>query len=138
MQAVLQLAEKQGSWGGVNTIRPGNLIFIKDQASDIGFLVDTGASVSLLPGPVDPSPDAPSLAAANGTCIAMVCVQQRHLLFSNSAAAHHSFCWDFLVDDVSSPILGNDFLQAQVFCVDSAACCLRRHDSCFPGTSSFS
>ncbi len=139
MQGALQLAGKLGGLGSVNAIHPGNLIFIRDQTFGISFLVDTSALVSLLPGPVDlSSADALSLSAANGDCITTGSVECPHLLFSDSAASQHSFCCDFLVGEVSGPILGNDFLQAQGFCVDWVTCCLRHHGSCFPGASSFS
>ena len=40
----LQLAGKLGLWGLVNTVPPGQLVYVTDQLSNTRFLVDTGAA----------------------------------------------------------------------------------------------
>ena len=126
MRAALQLAGKLGGRGGACAIRPGNLIFIKDQASGASFLVDTGASVSLIPGPASPSSTAPPLSTADGSPLATGKERRTCLVLRNETGIDISFPWNFPEGEVAGPILGNDFLRAHGFCVDSASSNLRR------------
>jgi len=61
-------------------------------------------------------------------------------VFKSAAATDHSFSWDFVIGEVSGPILGNDFLRQFNLAVDPAACCVRSTatGAVFPGTASFS
>ena len=59
----LRLAGKLGTPGGVHAVRPGKLVFLKDQPSGALFLADTGATVSIIPGPTSSSGQALQTAA---------------------------------------------------------------------------
>ena len=80
------------------------------------FLVDTGSQVSILP-PSDwdrqHSPRGLPLVAANGATIATYGSRFRSLRFGSS-----QFSWNFVVAEVTQPILGADFLSANSLLVD--------------------
>ena len=67
MRRQLFLDRKLRSLGVVNAVRLGHLVFLKDHSTGALFLADTGASVSLVPGPS--SPQGCLLTAANGAAI---------------------------------------------------------------------
>ncbi|KAF0299085.1 hypothetical protein FJT64_003632 [Amphibalanus amphitrite] len=99
------------------------LLFVRDTETDRQFLVDTGAQVSVLPrrclpngSTLTPAPVGQQLVAANGspiavhgTCLLDVTLRQQHRL------KHR-----FFVTDVTTPILGTDFLAAHHLVVDVA------------------
>ena len=93
------------------TGQPGSrLFYIKDHNSNLRFLVDTGAEVSLVP----PSSterkypqDGFSLQAANNSSIATF--GKRSLTLD--LHLQRSFPWVFTIADVQNPILGADFLN---------------------------
>ena len=95
--------------GGEHAIRAGKLVFLKDQLAGALFLADTGAWVSLIPGP--PSSGRQALTAANGATIATGEERNLQLLFLNSSSCSHRFNFDFLQGSVDGPILGIDFLH---------------------------
>ena len=69
LQSALQLAGKLSRRGGVNAIRPGKLLFLQDHLTGVKFLVDTGASVSMLPGLCSqPASGPPLLQLESVTC----------------------------------------------------------------------
>ena len=135
----MRLAGKLGCWGGVNAIRPSSLLFLRDKVSGVQYLVDTGASISMFPGPSSPSATTPSMQSASGAPIATGGEKKIHLTFATSDSHLQSFDWDFLLGEVTGPILGNDFLSAHSLCVDSAGVCVKNSWTgvCFPAVSSF-
>lgn len=90
---------------------------VKDQLSNKTFLVDTGADVSVLPltsRSVGVKPTAIKLYAANGQPI-KVMGEKRITL---SLGLKRTFEWSFLVADVTSPIVGADFLRFYDLLID--------------------
>ena len=74
----LLLVGKPSSLGAVNAVRSGHLVFLKDHTTGTLFLANTGASVSLVPGPAAPqvwsrrfshNPRAASSSPTHGTCL---------------------------------------------------------------------
>lgn len=102
---------------------------IRDELSGRQFLVDTGALASVFPADLHTrmqtsAPDsAVALTAANGTAIRSYGTRQLNLRFNG-----HSFQWNFIIADVSRPLLGADFLAAHDLLVDVAKC--RLLDAC--------
>ena len=119
------MAGKLGGQVSVNAICPGSLLFVTDLSSGVKFLVDSGASVSMLPGPTSSSSSAPRLKTANGARIATGAERRLNLRFMSSTASPFTFTWNFLYGTVDGPILGNDFLKANSLSVDPAAACMR-------------
>ena len=98
------------------------LFHIIDAVDKLKFLIDTGASVSLLPRKLYPSqaPDrdpAFQLVGANGAIIRSYGKINRlmHL------GLGRPFAWSFIIADVTQPILGADFLRAKRLLVDVAS-----------------
>lgn len=85
-------------------------IHITDNISHHRFLIDTGAEISVIPPNtkerLNPSPSR-KLSAANGTQIATY--GQKTL--SLDLGLERKFSWTFVVADVSTPIIGADFLE---------------------------
>jgi len=91
----------------------GGLVFLQDQVTKQQFLVDTGASVSVMPHRSDANPTGPPLAGADGKSISSWGKITKKLCFG----AQSFFC-TFLLAAVSKPILGVDFLAAHRLLVD--------------------
>lgn len=92
------------------------LFYIQDRSSNLRFLVDTGAEVSVVP-PLAQERNHPSLIrlqAANGTHIPTF---GRRCL-SLDLGLRRAFRWIFLIADVKMPILGADFLSHYHLTVD--------------------
>ena len=106
-----------GKLGGraVCAIQPGRLIHLCDQLTDELFLVDTGASYSILPYTSSASPSGPSLSGAGGRKISCWGERRRTLLFGGQEVS-----WTFLLADVRCPILGIDFIKHFRLLVDPA------------------
>ena len=93
-----------------------SLLFVWDKISGRRFLVDTGAEVSVLPASgLDTriGQKGSSLQAANGSSIKTYGVRTTTLHL-----ASRQYKWDFIVADVSRPLLGADFLRANSLLVD--------------------
>lgn len=104
---------------------PVTLLHVKDRCTGKCFLVDTGASFSILPPPRAKDtgkPPAFDLLAANGTPIATYGTQRMVLDFG----IHRKFPWIFVVAEVTQPILGYDFLSYYNLTVDPGEHCLRQ------------
>ena len=89
---------------------------IYDFASGVNFLVDTGSQISIPPASKwdrENRSESSSLATANGTSITLF---GNHLMTLRFGVK--SFRWNFVVTDVSQPILGADFLSAHSLMVD--------------------
>ena len=88
----------------------------RDDETGIEYLIDTGASRSLLPktklqGPHRRTPD--TLQAANGSQIATYGLKEMPITYDN-----RRYLWNFLVADVTMPIIGADFLTYFSLAVD--------------------
>ena len=92
------------------------LLFVRDQISGNRFLVDTGAEVSVFPATrmaMRSTQPGVSLVAANGSTIRTFGKRTITLRF-----AMKQYKWDFVIAEVSRPLLGADFLQANSLLVD--------------------
>ena len=98
---------------------PSNAFFLLDALTGVRFLIDTGACRSLLPKSKVHSGCSPGtdhhLIAANGSRILMYGYKSMRLSFGGS-----TYQWDFIVADVSIPIIGADFLANFNLLVDVA------------------
>jgi len=82
-----------------------NLIFLQDSQNDFKFLVESGASVSILPHSSSAPPIGPHLVGANGKQIPVGGFRHRNVCFSGQ-----NFVFDFLLAAVATPLLGMNFL----------------------------
>ena len=95
-----------------------SLIFLQNKLSSHKFLVDTGASVSVFPHrPRQPRSPAVGLQlrTADGSTMDTFGSRQIALQFGS-----RRFEWNFILADVSMPILGSDFLRHHHLLVDVA------------------
>lgn len=84
-------------------------LFVTDKKNSLKFLVDTGADISILPASTFRkfrAPDPYKLYAANGATINTYGKQ----IMSLDLGLRRSFVYEFIVADVTKPILGADFL----------------------------
>lgn len=88
-----------------------NLLCVYDPSTALSFLIDSGSSFSILPRSflqknraVEPLG---SLQAANGSIINTYGTKQLHLTLS----FRRDFLWNFVIADVTLPIIGADFLS---------------------------
>lgn len=98
------------------TGRSQGLLFLHDSVSKEKFLIDTGAEISVYPVSGLESrtnPHGPSLVAANGSSISTFGTRRLTLHFGSDA-----FTWDFVLANVSRPLLGADFLRSNALLVD--------------------
>nr|CTR11708.1 unnamed protein product [Calliphora vicina] len=86
-------------------------LFVKDNASKKCFLIDTGADVSVIPPsfhiPINSSNLGIKIFAANGSQIRTFGTKILHL----DLGLRRNFSWNFIIADVSKPIIGSDFLK---------------------------
>ena len=86
------------------------LLFLKDILSDREFLADSGASVSVFPGPRSSSDDKVCLMTDDGS--PMVCSGTRLIPLQFSCGSGSKvYTWNFQLAPVSVPLLGADFLE---------------------------
>ncbi len=90
----------------VNAVVPGRLLHATCQLSGRRFLLDTGAAYSLFPHRSSSSPSGPVLSGPSGATFSSWGSRSLTVRFSGT-----SYTWDFLLADVSFPIIGIDFLQ---------------------------
>jgi hypothetical protein len=95
--------------------RTTQLLHVQDALSGRRFLVDTGANVSVFPGPAaaQDNPCHTRLEAANGTTIRTYGTRTIPISINN-----RRYEWSFVIADVTQPLLGADFLSAQGLMVD--------------------
>ena len=105
-----------------------NLIQIQDQITGRRFLVDTGASLLLLPHKSNAPCSRPPLVSESGSPIRSWGFQRHTVKFGP-----HAFTFNFLLADVARPILGFDFLRAHHLDVSPSAGVLRFAASARPG-----
>ena len=118
------------------SVTPGRLIYVVDPATGLRFLIDTGASVSVIPPRTthrSNSPAAIALQAANGSSIKTF--GERPLLLN--LGLRRNFEWIFVIADVKNPILGMDFLAAHNLQVDLQSACLRDPKTSLSTTGDF-
>ena len=85
------------------------LLFLKDTLSNPEFLVDSGASVSVFPGPRSSSDDGVCLLTADGS--PMVCSGTPLIpLHFSCGSGSRVYTWNFQLAPVSGPLLRADFL----------------------------
>ena len=85
------------------------LLHIRDNANSLTWLIDGGATLSLVPPTHDERTSGPTsnpLQAANGTSIASFGTRQMSI-----SLGARQFEWEITVADVTSPIIGADFLM---------------------------
>ena len=86
-------------------------LFVKDKTSNKCFLIDTGADVLVIPPNYTNSSNSQNLGikifAANGSQIRTFGTKILHL----DLGLRRKFSWNFIIADVSKPILGSDFLK---------------------------
>lgn len=90
---------------------------VRDKISNKIFLVDSGADVSVLPlisKSSDMRPTAMVLYAANGSPIKVVGEKRIKI----DLGLRRSFFWSFVVADVTSPIIGSDFIKHHDLLID--------------------
>ena len=86
------------------------LLFVQDLLSGRDFLVDSGASVSVFPGPRSSSVDGIKLLTADG--LSMFCSGSRLVpLRFSCGSGSKVYTWNFQLAPVSMPLLGPDFLS---------------------------
>ena len=99
--------------------KKGTTFSVFDSASGRRFLIDTGASKSIIPpGPTEkkqPRDVGICLTAANGAEIATYGTRKMSVRLQEE-----SYTWKFIVADVTTPILGADFLAHHELLVDVA------------------
>ena len=117
MRAPLPSGGKLRTPARLNAVAAGMLVHITDQLTDGRYLVDTGASFSLVPHrSTKPPAREPRLTGPNGLPIRCWGEERRRLQFGG-----RTFQWPFLRADVSFAILGVDFLRANKLMVDVAS-----------------
>jgi predicted aspartyl protease len=114
MRGTVQLG-KLVRLGRLNAVVPGQLLHVTDRSSQRRFLVDTGASYSILPYRSADIPSGPPLMGPDGTSIPCWGRRRVQLEFGR-----RRFTWDFLLAAVSFPIIGVDFLKHFKILVDPA------------------
>ena len=94
-----------------------SLLHVFDNNSNRYFLVDTGSSLSIVPpNRSDRSQRGNQhLVAANGTPIKSFGTRRMVLMLG-----HQKYSWNFIVADVTQPIIGGDFLRSHSLLVDLA------------------
>ena len=94
-----------------------SLLFLQDILSDIEFSVDSGASVSVFPGPKSASIDRVCILIADRSPMVSSGSWIIHLRFS-CCSRYKVYSWNFQIALVSVPLLGGDFLQVEDLLVD--------------------
>jgi hypothetical protein len=82
-----------------------NLIFWKDSKNNFNFLVDSGASISILPHSSSAPSTGPHLVGANRNIVPVWGCRCQIVTF-----ASQDFEFDFFLTAVATPIIGMDFL----------------------------
>jgi hypothetical protein len=89
----------------MSTFPTKNLIFLHDSQNNFKFLVNSGASISILPHSSSAPPTGPHLVGANGKLIPAWGCRCQTVCFAGL-----NFEFDFFLAAVATPIIGMDFL----------------------------
>jgi hypothetical protein len=89
----------------MSTFPTKDLIFLHDSQNNFKFLVNSGASISILPHSSSAPPTGPHLVGANGKLIPTWGHRRQTVCF-----AGHNFEFYFFLAAVATPIIGMDFL----------------------------
>ena len=111
----LLVAGKLGGPARLNAVAAGQLVHIVDQTSGRRFLVDSGASYSILPYKAARPPSGPQLHGPAGGRIPCWGERIQTLKFDG-----YVFPWSFLLAAVEFPSLGIDFLHHYKLVLDIA------------------
>ena len=113
---------QQFSTVNANSERENPLLHVRDSISGQIFLVDTGASVSVLPtsSNVFKNKPGPNLYATNGSKIVMFGTRYLRIEFSD----RHKYGFRFYIADTHIAILGADFIERFSLVVDLRNNCL--------------
>jgi hypothetical protein len=82
------------------------LMFLRDSYNQLNFLVDSGASISIIPFPSSQTPLGPKLVGANGASIPTWGFQTKTIKIGTNTFEH-----EFLLAKVAIPLLGLDFFR---------------------------
>jgi len=116
MQAPLYLEGKLATPARLNAVAAGVLVHVQCQLSGRRYLVDTGATFSLVPhSSTLPPARQPRLIGPSGTPIRCWGEERLQLRIGGRL-----FMWTFLKAEVTFPILGVDFLRANRLSVSVA------------------
>ncbi|BHF58389.1 hypothetical protein SprV_0100134100 [Sparganum proliferum] len=96
--------------------RPSRLFYISDKSSDLRFLVDTGAEISIIPPSRRHHLKPSQFSLQNANCTAINTYGQRSLTLD--IGLRRLFHWVFVQADVKSLIIGADFLTHFGLAVD--------------------
>ncbi|GFV81191.1 peptidase A2 domain-containing protein [Trichonephila clavipes] len=126
MRSTMHMAGKRSQQSIMATYslsKESRRLFIRDRTTNISFLVDTGSDVSLIPANVYQTRNASqqTLFVTNSSAINMYGQKTLTLNFN----LRRDFMWTFLIAEVSSPILGADFLHYFELVPDLRNKCLR-------------
>lgn len=100
-------------------IHPSKRLTITDSKSGMRFLIDTGANISVINKPqkyLGAQSEHYTLYAANGTKIKTY----GEKTFTLNLGLRRCFTWNFVIADVTQPIIGADFLEYYKLLVDIA------------------
>lgn len=102
---------KRQSTRECNTISSNRKLFVFEKSTSQQFLIDTGADISVIPlnknATGKPDDTIISLYAANGTKIKVYGLER----IAVDLGLRREYTWNFIVADVSRPIIGFDFLS---------------------------
>jgi hypothetical protein len=101
--------------GFLNAVVPGDLLYVIDSISKRRYLVDTGASFSVLPFFSATAPTGLRLSGPYGASILCLGYKRHFLVFGR-----HHFVWRFLLTAIKFPIIGMDFSKHFHLLVDPA------------------
>jgi hypothetical protein len=101
--------------GCLNAVVPGDLLYVIDSISKRRYLVDTGASFSVLSFFSTTAPTGPRLSGPGGANIPCWGYKRDFLVFGL-----RRFVWRFLLAAVKFPIIGVDFLRHFKLLLDPA------------------
>jgi Reverse transcriptase (RNA-dependent DNA polymerase) len=101
--------------GRINAVAPGDLLFVRDAVSKRLYLVDTGASFSVMPFKSSSPPTGPRLMGPDDKNIPCWGYRRFFLIFGG-----RHYVWHFLLAAVKFPIVRVDFLKHFQLLVDPA------------------
>lgn len=109
LQSVKKLNSFSPETAEVRTATKSSRLIIFDRTANKRFLVDTGSDLSIIPATSKDRKSSSSqwqLHAANGTVIKTF----GHRFVTTDMGLRRKFSWNFIIADVSTPIIGADFL----------------------------